>query len=257
MKINYKIYQTLQNAVEVQNLGEKVVEIHYMNDTPYLARFAGSGQFSAWASDGKNYKLLIEKGYYEALKPFFSARVNNVWLKLYDIIGKARRNMLFKLVLPVLFLFVILIILGASIPEMKQFQNFILIGSLVGVLAVNILQSSFIKKKVNQERDKAIIEIKRMLGRETFEDLLKKQRDYHESYFDFDDEPALEADVVDQEEAKKDEPLELDKPEEKEAKVDLESLKVVELRELAKKAKIANYHSLKKAELIEALKQEK
>lgn len=284
MKMNVKLYNSLNNPVDVQEVDGTKIEIHYMNDTNYLARYAGSGQFTVWASDGIDYKLLIERGYYEELGPLFQASVNGVWVKLYKKINELRRKMLFVFVLPVLVLLLAAIVVTAFVPGLKQYSTVTLIVSLVLVLVVNIIQSNFIRKKVDVERDKSIDEIQLILGADLFESLIHKQRDYHENYFNFDDDelPVEEetAELVDEEVEDLVEEIVVvdgvvkDEPEEelvvKEAEIEesvikepvvekkvesngLELLTVGELREFAKDRNVANYSSMRKAELVDNL----
>lgn len=269
MKMNVKMFNSLQNPFDVQEIDGKNVEIHYMNDTNYLARYAGQGQFSVWSSDGKDYKLLIERGYYEELKPLFSAEVNNVWLKLYTAVDKVRKGMLFKVVLPILAFFLAVIIVTASVEMFKKYQTVVLIVSLVVVLLVNIVQSSFIRKKIDQERDKSVQEIQLILGADVFEELIFKQRKYHEQYFKFEDpvEEPLKEEVLEAEvKAVAEEPemeAELEPVPEPEVEVPVvkevpfvvgfELLTVDELRTFAKGRNVANFSTLRKQELIESL----
>jgi hypothetical protein len=65
MKLQYAIFKQLNEPTETQQTDGKTVEIHSMNNTRYLSRFAGKGQFAVWTSDSKSYKLLVEDGYYK------------------------------------------------------------------------------------------------------------------------------------------------------------------------------------------------
>jgi hypothetical protein len=68
MKLNPKIYKQLtQEPFDTQEINGKIVEFHYLNDTPYLFQFASKGRFAIWTSDGNNFKVLVEKRYYEML----------------------------------------------------------------------------------------------------------------------------------------------------------------------------------------------
>ena len=44
-----KIFKALTGEpAVVQQIDGRQVEIHYMNDTPFLAQFAGRGRFAEW-----------------------------------------------------------------------------------------------------------------------------------------------------------------------------------------------------------------
>lgn len=223
MKLNYKIHQTLQTPVEIQDADGKVVEVHYMNDTNYLARYAGKGQFSLWTSDGKTFKLLIEKGYYESLTPLFSPYINGVWIRFFETVQKFRQNLFRKIILPVLAFAMIVIAVFTFVPQLADFRMYVLLGMLVVVLFVNIFQSSYMRKRVNAARAEAVGDIKNHLGVQQFTELVQKQGEYYEEYFKFEDdapaETVVEA-IEDVEETAPEAEIEVDVVEDAEDKVD-------------------------------------
>ena len=102
MKLQYGIFKSLNNPIEVQESDTKTVEIHSMNQTSYLAKFAGKGQFAVWTSDSKSYKLLIEDGYYKTMKDLYGKRVNQVWIAFYEKADKIRFSLMYKMVFPMI-----------------------------------------------------------------------------------------------------------------------------------------------------------
>ena len=80
MKINPRIYDYAveENKLESQELGEHNLEMYKLNDYPdLLEEFTNKGKFAVWSSvDGKNYRLFIEEGYLEKLKPLYSKKIN-------------------------------------------------------------------------------------------------------------------------------------------------------------------------------------
>ena len=191
MKLNYKIHQSLLDPVETQDADGKVVEVHYMNDTNYLARYAGKGQFSLWTSDGNDFKLLIERGYYEELKPLFSATINGIWIRFFEKVQKIRQDLFRKIILPILAGALVIISIFSFVPQLADFRMYVLLAMLVVVLFVNILQSSYMRKKVEAARTEAVGDIKDHLGINQFQELIQKQNDYYDNYFKFEDEPAV------------------------------------------------------------------
>lgn len=231
MKLNYKIFQTLETPIEIQETEDnKMVEVHYMNDTNYLARYAGKGQFSLWASDGKTFKLLIERGYYETVGPLFSATVNGIWIKFFETVQKIRQDLFRKIILPILGIALVVISIFSFVPALADFRMFVLLGMLVVVLFVNIFQSSYMRRKVEAARTEAVTDIKNHLGIEQFQDLVQKQGNYYETYFKFEDdvetveatdevEAIEEAEVVEDEAVEAIEDVEAEVVEESEDKV--------------------------------------
>ncbi|MGI6360619.1 MAG: hypothetical protein ACOX02_06330 [Acholeplasmatales bacterium] len=188
MKLNYKLYQTLNEPVETQDANGKVVEIHYMNDTNYLARYAGRGQFSVWTSDGSKFKLLIEKGYFEALGPLFDATVNGIWITFFEKVQKIRMKVFRKILVPILLAALVIVSVFSFVPQLASFRMYVLLAMLVVILFVNVFQSSYMRKKVEGVRTVAVTDIKNHLGQGQFQDLIKRQEKYYEEYFKFEDE---------------------------------------------------------------------
>ncbi len=188
MKLNYKVYQTLNAAVETQDADGRVVEIHYMNDTNYLARYAGKGQFSVWTSDGNQFKLLIEKGYYEALKPLFDAKVNGIWINFFEQAQKIRMNVFRKILVPILLAALVVVSVFSFVQQLANFRMYVLLAMLVLILFVNVFQSSYMRKKVEAVRTVAVTDIKNHLGEDQFQSLIRRQEKYYEEYFKFEEE---------------------------------------------------------------------
>lgn len=219
MKLNPKIYKTLTNPVETQEVNGTTVDIHHMNDTNYLVRYAGQGQFAVWTSDGHDYKLMIERDYFETLRPLYSPKVNGIWIRFYERAGKVRNDIFFKLIGPVLLLALAAIIVFATVPALKAYQTIVLIVTLGLVLVVNIAQSTLMKRGVEKARVEAVTEIKDEVGLDKFNELIDIQTKFYEEYFKFKEEPVqteveqIETNVEDDLEQKPVETLE-SKPEE-------------------------------------------
>lgn len=188
MKLNPKIYKTLTQPFETQDVNGVTVEIHLMNDTNYLTRYAGQGQFAVWTSDGKDYRLLIERDYYETLKPLYSPRVNDIWIRFYNRASKVRNDIFLKLLAPVLLLALIGIIVFAVVPALQAYQNIVLVVVLGLVLAVNIAQSTMMKRGIERARVDAVTEIKDAVGLDQFNKLIDIQSKFYEEYFKFEEE---------------------------------------------------------------------
>jgi len=188
MKMNMKMFKNLNNPAEILDVEGKVVEVHFMNDTNYLAQYAGQGYFFAWSSDGKIYKLLVEKGYYEELDQLFLPEVNALQIKLYEDLSKSRRNIYLGLVLPVFVILVGLLIATYFVEQLNDYTMQIAIGGLLVFLIVNIFQSSYLRKKVDKLRNNYFDDLEAFFGEQKLDELVIKQREYHAEYFNFDDD---------------------------------------------------------------------
>lgn len=189
MKLNPKIYRTLTNPAETQDVNGTTVEIHHMNDTNYLARYAGQGQFAVWTSDGQDFKLMIEREYLETLRPLYSPKVNGIWIRFYDRASKIRNDIFFKLIGPVLLLALAAIIVFATVPALQAYQTIVLIVTLGLVLVVNIAQSTLMKRGIEKARVDAVNAIKDEVGLDKFNELIDIQTKFYEEYFKFKEEP--------------------------------------------------------------------
>lgn len=197
MKMNVKMFNSLTNPpAEVLEVEGKVVEIHYMNDTNYLAQYAGQGHFFAWSSDGKSYKLLVEKGYYEELNELFLPKVQSLQIKLYEDLSKARRRIYLSLILPVFLIIVGLLVVSMLMKELADYTIQIAIGGLVVFLIANIFQSSYLRRKVDKLRNQYFDDLEEFFGDTKLDELVVRQREYHARYFNFDDEEPVKEDVV-------------------------------------------------------------
>lgn len=187
MKLNGKIYQQLTGEPFVsQEIDGKKIEFHYMNDTPYLFQYASKGRFAVWTSDGQNYRVLIEKTYYESLEDFYQEDVNRIWLNFLDKVGKVSKkfNLLFNI--PALVLYLIVSILAVYVFQDYTMQ--ILLGMIVLVVVVNMVQGRIVNNKVREENKNAQDEIRNLLGHEHFDSLVKAQEEHYQNYFKFNED---------------------------------------------------------------------
>ena len=53
-----------------------------MNDTPYLSKRSKRdvSTFYPWTSNGTDFRLIIEKGFYERFSFFYSEDINELWV---------------------------------------------------------------------------------------------------------------------------------------------------------------------------------
>jgi hypothetical protein len=194
MKLNPKVYKQLTGEpFETQNANGKIIEFHYMNDTPFLFQFASRGRFAIWTSDGSNYKVLIEAKYYEALKDFYQPEVNLIWLNFLERVGAMSKKINMWFIIPTFFLYII--VAGVATIAFPNQTLPILLGMIVLVVFSNMIQGRLVNKKVREENKIAQDQIREFLGNERFDGLVKSQEDHYQEYFKFNEEP-----VVNQEE---------------------------------------------------------
>lgn len=188
MKLNPKIFKSLTNEpFEVQEINGTTVAFHDMNETGYLAQYASRGKFAIWTSDGSNaYKVLIEKSYYDALKPFYEYEVNKIWLDFLTKAGNITKKINMYFMVPIMTIY--LAIAFTSVFLWADYVIQILLGLLVFVFIANMFQTRVTSNKVRQENMNAQTEIKKTLGEAFFDDLVVRQEEHYKQYFKFEDD---------------------------------------------------------------------
>lgn len=232
MRLNPKLFE-LGNGVEpvdVQEFDGRKIEVFMMGPFPQVQEeFINKGKFAVWSSvDGTNYRLFIEDGYYNELRPLYTAAVNKIWVDFWDACERISKKMSRCVILPLT-----VVALGACIGF--SFLKSIGVYLMIGVVAVAFFGMMFTnrltKKKIYEENASSVELIKKAVGgTKEFDALLEKQKNYMDSYYDAlypeEDEPqdedqALEApedttateEVV--EDSKKEESVEVLQEEEK------------------------------------------
>lgn len=196
MKLNHRVYKRLTNEpFETQVIDGKTVEFHYMNETPFLAQFASRGRFAIWTSDGQNYKVLIEKTYYEALNEFYEPELNKIWLGFLENIGKVSKKINMFFTIPTLILYAGVALLASIYFAEQVFE--ILIGLVIVVVISNVIQGKVVNKKVKQENFNAQNLIRNCVGVGKFDELVLAQEEHYKKYFKFEEEPQVETEEPD------------------------------------------------------------
>ncbi|HKL95102.1 MAG TPA: Rho termination factor N-terminal domain-containing protein [Haploplasma sp.] len=195
MKLHNRIYRSLtQEPFHTQKIGEKEVGFYYLNDTQHLAQYVQKGRFYVWTSDGTNYRLVIEKGYYEKVSYFFSEEINTIWINFLDEIGVISKKMSRMFLIGSLVI-AILIVVASILLEFQQYGVFI---ALTVVLIANMVHSSRLNKIIKEKNYNAQVAIRDLLTEPGFEKLILDQEEYYKEYFAFDEEE-LEEELEDEE----------------------------------------------------------
>lgn len=189
MKLNERVFEVLNGEpVEVQNLDGHEVKIYILDDYPdVLNEFVNKGKFAVWSCvDGTNYKLAIEKGYYDELRELYSDKVNNTWLKFWDECEKISSTFSKKIVLPatavIIVIFVVLMALSNKMPG--KLGTYLTLGLAIFYVLVILILRKLTTNKINIANQNALAVIKKNLGEAHFNDLLERQRNYIDAYYD-------------------------------------------------------------------------
>lgn len=189
MKLNERVFEVLSGEpVEVQNLDGHEVKIYILDDYPdVLNEFVNKGKFAVWSCvDGTNYKLAIEKGYYDELRELYSDKVNDTWLKFWDECQKISSTFSKKIVLPatavIIVIFVVLMAISNKMPG--KLGTYLTLGLAIVYVLVILILRKLTTNKINIANQNALAVIKKNLGEAHFNDLLERQRNYIDAYYD-------------------------------------------------------------------------
>ena len=189
MKLNERVFEVLNGEpVEVQNIKSNEVKIYILDDYPdVLNEFVNKGKFAVWSCvDGTNYKLAIEKGYYDELRELYSDKVNDTWLKFWDECEKISSTFSKKIVLPatavIIVIFVVLMALSNKMPG--KLGTYLTLGLAIFYVLVILILRKLTTNKINIANQNALAVIKKNLGEAHFNDLLERQRNYIDAYYD-------------------------------------------------------------------------
>lgn len=189
MKLNERVFEVLNGEpVEVQNLDGHEVKIYILDDYPdVLNEFVNKGKFAVWSCvDGTNYKLAIEKGYYDELRELYSDKVNDTWLKFWDECEKISSTFSKKIVLPatavIIVIFVVFMALSNKMPG--KLGTYLTLGLAIFYVLVILILRKLTTNKINIANQNALAVIKKNLGEAHFNDLLERQRNYIDAYYD-------------------------------------------------------------------------
>lgn len=190
----------------VEKYKDATLEMYYLNDRNDFYKFAQRGRFSVWTSDGVNYRLFVEKGYYEAVPNLYKNEVNDIWLDFTNSIYGAQRKMSRKYMM--VSMIVLLVVLGASMLLQtfwaEQANNIFLAAMVVlfiGLIVSSNRQQKRLRSLVQEENKKATELIKNELGEAAFQEILDNQEKYYQKYFNTEEEIETPAESNDEQEA--------------------------------------------------------
>ena len=179
MKIRPRIFKSLTKSPDVvQKLKNQDLQIYFMENR-YIDIYAKQGRFSMWVSDGKTYKLLILKEYYETLSELYSPEASQLWINYFVSVKQKQRK--FNLIFYSIAL--ILVIVGIVCAYAFS-ENMIAFGAVLGVLVISIAQNFMLRKTVSNLTDnlqRALMD--KVGGEENFKEIIQKQNEFYQNYF--------------------------------------------------------------------------
>lgn len=196
MKLNAKLYKNLTSEPFLtQTINGQTIQFYYMNDTQYLFQFASKGRFAVWATDGFNYKVLIERKYYEAMQDFYEEDVNQIWVNFLTRVSKINKKINTFFIVPTMILYAAIAFIASV--YLQEYMLQILLGLLGVIIVSNMIQNRLITKRVRAENLNAQNEIRDSIGHEAFDKLIASQQEHYQEYFKF-EEPAPEEPITEE-----------------------------------------------------------
>ncbi|WP_025725056.1 hypothetical protein [Acholeplasma granularum] len=189
MKMLPKDYaKAVGTPFRVEKYKEAKLEMYYLDDRSDYGKFAQRGRFSVWTSDGVDYRLFVDKGYYNAVPDLYKNEVNDIWLDFTNSIYAAQQKMSRS------YMFISLIVLGVVLAASflvqtfweEQANNVFLISMVilfVGLFYSSSRQQKALRALVSEENQKATALIKETLGAAKFQAILDAQEAYYQEYF--------------------------------------------------------------------------
>ena len=261
MRINQKLYVLADEAepIESQKFENREIQVFYMDQFEGVVEeyVHQKGQFAVWTSvDAINYRLFIERGYYDELKELYSAPVNKIWVEFWDTTDNITKKFTRFFMYPLMLIAVVLCVLSFVLPRVINFGDvgnnifsYSIIGVLIALFIVMMVINSSTKKKITQENIKSRQKVMEIFGEENFNSLIDKQKNYMDDYF-------KNLYPVEEEEENTEEALEAP-AEEEDTEVKEESEEVAEVKEESEEAAEVEVATEAKEEAEEATEEEK
>ncbi len=184
MRINPKLYSVAEGIqpIETQEFDNRKIELYYMGDFNGVEEeFINKGQFAVWSSvDGVNYRLFLEKGYYETVGELYTLQVNKIWVEFWDKTEVISKKFSRYVIIPLMVLALIACI-GSTF--LGSIGNFVAIGILVVAFIAMMVCNSKTKKKIMAENINSRDQIIKLLGENRFDKLLDAQKEYMDDYY--------------------------------------------------------------------------
>lgn len=184
MRINPKLYSVAEGIqpIETQEFDNRKIELYYMGDFNGVEEeFINKGQFAAWSSvDGVNYRLFLEKGYYETVGELYTLQVNKIWVEFWDKTEVISKKFSRYVIIP---LMVVALIACIGSMFLGSIGNFVAIGILVVAFIAMMVCNSKTKKKIMAENINSRDQIIKLLGENRFDKLLDAQKEYMDEYY--------------------------------------------------------------------------
>ncbi len=198
MKVNAKLFdKVVTDPFDLQELDNgATVELHSLNANEELFNeYAPKAKFAVWAcKNGKNYRLLIEDGYYAEMRELYGRRVNQSWVNFWDEVEKGRGKIMKIFFIPMtIIVFVVITLLMIFSEQLGENGQLFAMGAVLIVFVIaNVLINKKIDNLIQTSNATAVEKIKNIVGHKRFDELMDAQRVYYDKFFGIEEEPVEE-----------------------------------------------------------------
>ncbi len=186
MRVNPKVYQLAEGyePVDRQEFDGRIVEVFYLNDFELIyEQNAQRGKLVVWSSsNGTDYRLFIEKGLYEEVKELYQAPINKIWLDFWDKCDDTTRKYNFVILLPLAVVLIVLYFVFSMFDA--TWSLYAQLACFAGFIIAMFGVTKFTKNKMNQFNQESVNLIKEALTPEGFDEIIAKQREYMDVYYE-------------------------------------------------------------------------
>lgn len=210
MRINPKLFIVGNETepIDVQEFDGRKIEVFMMDPFPQVKEeFINKGKFAVWSSeDGVNYRVFIESGYYNELKPLYSPEINKIWVDFWDTCEQVSKKMTRYCILPITVGAVGGCIGFSFLPKVGMYA---MIAVVVVAFVAMMFCNRLTRKKIYDANVTSVEMIKKALGgTKEFDELIERQKNYMDAYYDSlypeeeeDEEESVEEDAPEKTEA--------------------------------------------------------
>lgn len=187
MRVNPKIYSLADDKepFDSQDIDGRKVELFYLNDYPEIfEENVGRSKFAVWSSaDGYNYRIYVEQGYYERVKPLYGSRINKIWVDFWDSANNLANKFSYRLFIPITLVVLIAYYLLSNYVIPSEYTMLFSIAVFGTFIIVLVTINRYVKSKIAQKNSDSVEEIRKTLGAKKFEELIEAQRSYTEEFY--------------------------------------------------------------------------
>ncbi|MFR0367893.1 hypothetical protein [Candidatus Phytoplasma palmae] len=172
---------------------KKKIEFFSLEKSKYYSHFIGMKQYTVWSIKGNIYRVFVEKNYYCEFIKLYCKEINILYMKfLYEILKKRLEIILKNFVFIFLFflLSVVFFVFSYIIIDDKYnsliFSIFLFLFFIFCCFYIIIKGNKVFLNYKKKLWDELIFKVKKILGPNVFEDIVKRQNEY---------EPLVEEDI--------------------------------------------------------------